>query len=414
MRYIKPNIICYRIAQAAAWLVATLVFRRKLLRNEIRGKKGPFVVIANHQTALDFVNLIGATGRPMSFVISNSFYNTLPIKGFLKKMGVIPKQQFQTTVDDLKRIMAVVNNGQPVVIYPAGLMCEDGLSTPIPTATYKFLKWLRADVYVAKARGTYFVMPKWAKGMRPGRTYMDIYKLFSAEELSQLDVEAIRKKTDAALLFDTYREQDVLPVRYRNNQNIAGLENVLYTCPHCRKEFSIRQTDRSTLQCGCCGYAQTSDRYAFLHKTGAVGQEIRYVSDWSRLVYNDLKKRMESGDETELSCRATIRMIDEKKHKFVDVGAGTVTLTQKGFAIAGQIQGADVDIFAPIAGIPTLPFSPGKHFEVQQGRTIYRCVPEDGRLVMKYINMVKIFFELSRRAALPAQGAEAMRASAQQ
>ena len=68
MHYKKPNLLCYRIAQIAAWLVATFVFRRKILRNEIKGKKGPFVVIANHQAALDFVNLIGATRRPMSFV----------------------------------------------------------------------------------------------------------------------------------------------------------------------------------------------------------------------------------------------------------------------------------------------------------------------------------------------------------
>ena len=83
MHYKKPNLLCYRIAQIAAWFVATFIFRRKILRNEIKGKHGPFVVIANHQAALDFANLIGAVRRPMSFVISNSFYNTLPIRGFL-------------------------------------------------------------------------------------------------------------------------------------------------------------------------------------------------------------------------------------------------------------------------------------------------------------------------------------------
>ena len=131
MRYQKPNLFFYRIAQAVSWLAATVIFRRQILRNEIKGKKGPFVVIANHQAALDFVNLIGATARPMTFVISNSFYSTLPIKGLLDKMGVIPQQQFQTSVKDLKRIKAVIDRGEPVVIYPAGLMCEDGLSTPI-------------------------------------------------------------------------------------------------------------------------------------------------------------------------------------------------------------------------------------------------------------------------------------------
>ena len=132
MEYQKPNRFLYRVAQVVCWFVATFVFRRRILRNEIRGKKGPFVVIANHQAALDFVNLIGAAWRPMSFVISQSFFTTLPVKGYMKKIGVIPKQQFQTTVRDLKKIRAVIEAGQPAVIYPAGLMSEDGLSTPSP------------------------------------------------------------------------------------------------------------------------------------------------------------------------------------------------------------------------------------------------------------------------------------------
>ena len=97
MKYKRPRWFFYRVAQVVSWIVATFVFRRKVVRNEIKGLRGPFVVIANHEAALDFVNLIGLTARRMSFVISNSFYSTLPIKGFLDKMGIIPKQQFQTS-----------------------------------------------------------------------------------------------------------------------------------------------------------------------------------------------------------------------------------------------------------------------------------------------------------------------------
>jgi len=110
-------------------------------------------------------------------------------------------------------------------------MCEDGLSTPIPAATYKFLKWLGVDVYVAKATGTYFVMPKWTGGMRPGRTTMDIYKLFDARELADMDVETVKKRTEEALLFDAYREQEQMQVTYKHNDDLQGLENVLYMCP---------------------------------------------------------------------------------------------------------------------------------------------------------------------------------------
>ena len=104
MQYRKPNLFVYRFTQAISWVASKLLFRLKIGRNDIKNKKGAFLVIGNHQCALDFVNLITATSRPMTFVFSKSFFSTLPIQGFLRKLGVIPKQQFQTTVGDMKKM----------------------------------------------------------------------------------------------------------------------------------------------------------------------------------------------------------------------------------------------------------------------------------------------------------------------
>lgn len=363
-------------------------------RNEIKDQKGPFVVIANHQCAYDFVNLICATGRPMSFVISRSFFSSLPIKGFLEKMGVIPKQQFQTTVTDMKNMKAVIDNGQPLVIYPAGLMCEDGLSTPIPAATYKFLKWLGVDVYVARTYGSYFVMPKWTGGMRPGRTSIDIYKLMGKEELAEMDVDQIRRLTDEALLYDAYREQENNPQRYAKNSNISGIEHVLYVCPHCGGEFTMTVMDGHRLQCTVCGYSQRSDEYGFLHNDGGIGPEIRYVSDWSRLIFQRLTEEIRQNPKISLTSTCRFHMISPDKPKFEDVGSGAITLQNGSFHITGTIHGVPADLHVPVGNVPTLPFSPGKYLEIQDGCKIYRCVLDDGKLVMKFINMVKIFHQL--------------------
>lgn len=393
MHYTKPLKCNYWIAQAVSWVVSKLIFRNKVLRNEIKNAQGPFVVIANHQCAYDFVNLICATRRPMSFVISQSFFNSLPIKGFLHKMGVIPKQQFQTTVADMKRMKAVIDHGQPLVIYPAGLMCEDGLSTPIPSATYKFLKWLGVDVYVARTVGSYFVMPKWSKGMRPGKTTIDIYKLFSKEELADISIDAVKAATDEALLFDAYRDQNADPQIFRNGSDIAGLQNVLYRCPECGQEFTISAPDSHTLRCSACGYSQHSDQYGFLHNDGH-GPEIRYISDWSRLIFEDFKQTLRKNPEYSVSVETDIHILCDNKPKFVPAGHGLLTVSTAGITLSGQLNAEALSIHVPIGSVPTLPFSPGRYLEVQHGSDIYRCVLHDGRLVMKLINMVKILYEL--------------------
>ncbi len=404
MSYVRPGLLHYRTAQAASWLVSKMVFRRKFLRNEIKSKKGPFVVIANHQAALDFVNLIGATNRPMSFVISNSFYSSLPLKKFMDRMGVIPKQQFQTTVSDMKRLKAVVDAGEPLVLYPAGLMCEDGLSTPIPGATYKFLKWLDVDVYVARTTGSYFVMPKWAPNLRPGRTYMDIYQLFSAEELKQLDVGEIRRRTDEALLFDAYAEQQAHRIRYSGGADLRGLENVVYMCPHCEAEYSIRVEGKDTLRCDDCGFAHRADATGLLENSGTCNTHVPHISQWSRLIMEKVQAQLASGALEALSASVEIQMIASGTTKFQPVGEGTLTLSAQGFCYEGSLNGKLWTLQLPIGGYPTLPFKPGKYLEIQDGSTIYRCVLKDGRQVMKFIHLLKLLHQNAQtgRQAAPA------------
>ncbi len=382
----------------AAWFVAVFVFKRKFLRNEIKGKKGPYVIIANHEASLDFVNLVGATSTPLNFVISKSFFDTLPMQKVVSKLGMIPKQQFQTSIKDLNRMKSVIESGNVLVIYPAGLMCEDGLSTPVPVATYEFIKWLKTDVYVAKTSGTYFSMPKWSKGMRKGRTYLDIYKMYSKEELAEAPVSEIKAKADEALKFDAYQDQEKILVRYKKNADITGLENVLYMCPECKSEFTIRVKKKKDIYCERCDFEQTCDEYGFLHRVGREGPELRYVSDWSSLILDIVRQKITSGDKAPLTTHAKISMIDAEKHKFLEVGEADVTLFEDCFIIKGELRGESVDIKVPTATFASLPFKPGKYFEIQHGSDIYRCYPTDGALVMKFINMVKVYYEINTAA----------------
>ena len=394
----KPGRFHFALARLICRPFSALLFKRKFYRNELRGKKGPFVVIANHQAALDFVNLIDATDVPISFVLSHAFYHTLPIRGFLSRMGVIPKLQFQSGVADLNAMKSVVKDGGALAIYPTGLMCEDGLPTPLPIATHRFLAWLGVDVYVARTYGAYFVEPKWGKGFRPGRTYVDIYRLFTAEELKTKPTEAIEDAVTAALDFDAYREQDKLRVHYKRGGRIEGLEKVLYRCPHCEKEFTMGVKNKNTLFCSACGYELTSDEHAMLHNYKGIGEEYRYVSDISRITQEALRKQITEGTLTSISFHARVDMIDYKKRKFLPAGEVNVTLTADEFLLEGTLKGEIVSLRLPTVNLASLPFTAGAYLEIQNEQTIYRCYPDDGDVVMKVIHMVKIFYALRKAA----------------
>lgn len=385
----------YKLTQVLSGIVAKVVFKRKFIRNELKGKKGPIVIVGNHQAALDFTALIGATNEHISYVVSDSFYNTLPLKKPMDTIGVIPKQQFQTSIKEIAQMRSVIKKGGILMMYPSGLMCEDGLPTPIPRATYEFLKWLGADVYAARTSGTYFCTPKWSGKIRPGTTYLDVYKLIDKDDLANMSPEQIKTAVDGALDFDAYREQEKHMVKYLSADNVEGLENVLYICPNCKKEFSVRTRNKSTLYCTECGFAHTSDKYGFLHNSGSIGDEIRYVSDWSRFVNARVREEIESGKLTCLTATATVQTIDHDKGKYVDIGRAKITLTKESFIIDGILNGEEQILEIPHLSFASIPFSPGKRIEIQNNKVTYRCILDDGKLAQKFVNMVKVFYELN-------------------
>lgn len=389
-----PNKFMYMLARIGAGAVSKFLYKRKFMRNEIKNIKGPAIILANHESALDFVNLINATRAKMNFVVSNSFYNTLPIREAMRGAGVIPKNQFQTNMHDIGRMREVIRNNGILVMYPAGLMCEDGISTPIPEPTYRFVQWLAADVYIARSYGTYFCKPKWAKKTRPGRTYIDIYKLCNKDELVSMSADDFRLMCESALLFDAYREQEELLVKYKGGDNLEGLENILYVCPCCRSEHKI-VTEGNTIRCVECGYEEYSDEYGFLHKRSGCGAEMRYVSDWNGFAVTVMSEKINTGAFQGLYSKAKIYTIDYKKKKYVESGEGELTLKDAALRLVGVVKGEPVDITTPASHFPSLPFKPGVNIDFQHGGEIYRLELEDGRLCMEFINAIKYYYQMS-------------------
>lgn len=393
-RYKKPNIFVYKVFYLVSKLACKIKFNLKVEHNDLKGIKGPFVVIGNHESAIDFMPACVAIKQRIHFVISNSFYSTLKIRKLLDAVGCIPKNQFQTSVVDMKKMKIAVDNGSPIFIYPAGLMSENGISTPVPTSTAKTLKWFGKDVYVLKTSGSYLTDPKWSKKWRKGKITVNVEKFIDAESLKNINHDELNEKVQQALYYDAYSYQEKVMQKFKGGNNIDGLEKVLYKCPHCNGEYTVRSNGFDTLTCDC-GYSVKGDEYGFLNQNCDVPLIYKKPSDWAKFIENSVKEEILADENYILSAKTQIHMINDTKHKFEQVGEGVVTLDRKQFTLAGTINGQKIEKTFPTIFFPMLPFKPGVRFELQDSRDIYRCVLEDGKQVTKWIYALKTFFNMN-------------------
>lgn len=391
---IKP--LSYVIGKVGSWIFSKFFLKLKVLRNDIPKKDGRRkVVICNHESFYDFMAVITAIKGPMHMVTSSSMIRSLPICEMIKKFGVIDKNQFQTLPSDMKKMKAVLDDGKTLVLFPAGVMPEGGYSTPIPSATAKTLRWFNADVYVANIRGTYLTKPKWSKIMRKGKTSIEIYKLASAEEFTSLSVEDADKLIGANLYFDAYKNNLQDKIKFKNGSNAEGLENVVFKCPNCNKDYSIVSENQSELRCVECGYSVKMDDMGILHPNGDIPLVYSLVSDWHRFVEKSVFERVKNDENFALKTEADVYKINDKKHRFEKVGSATVILDKENFEINGKVNNEDFKKVIFAKNLPLLPSVPGKHFDIQDGADIYRIYPKEPKIVIEWILSLKAIYKLS-------------------
>ena len=395
--YRKPNPFVFHTLQFLSKVICKVYFRMKIVRNDLKGSSGRRVIIANHEAAMDFLTTYAVVPSNTHAITSRAIMHTLPICSLMQACGIIEKNQFQTSVMDLRRMRAVLDNDGILMFYPAGLMTESGMSTPIPQATGKSLRWFDADVYVAKIRGSYLSQPKWSKKIRRGRLTMDLYKLASREELAAMTNEEAEQLVEQHMAFDAYRYNDAQKIPYENGDHIEGLENVLYQCPVCGQEFTMTAVKKNTLSCSACGYTVQSDVYGMLTAQNGHETVFRYPSDWHAHIEENVRRHIQDHPDYHLETQATILQINEKRHRFEPVGEGLVTLDPGCFRIDGMLRGSPFRQEFSTRDFPMLPFKPGKCFEIQHGSEIYRIQPNDGRIVMKWILTLKTAYQLRNR-----------------
>jgi predicted RNA-binding Zn-ribbon protein involved in translation (DUF1610 family) len=363
-----------------------LCFRLKVDRKELVLPKGPYIVLANHKTMLDFLFvMLPLYPRRLNAVTAQKFFLYRPLHKLLPMMGCIPKNMFDPDIRSVVGIKTILKRGDSVLLFPEGRCSANNEYVGISKATGKLLKKLGVPVISCYIEGVGVCAPHWRKGVRFGRTRVTYKNLFSEEALKSLSIDEINTAIGARLSGEEGVSPPDKPFHTSRARKLAeGLHYILYWCPKCGLEYTT-ETEGNTIRCSACGNAADLDRGAnLIPAADGVIPEGR-VSSWFReQVRNEMKSLSE--DMEPISEKVEVYLPAAKPGAGTEVcGIGTVRLDPKGWYYDGELSGEQVNLFFPVETVPALSYDHHENFQIYSNGVYYMFVPDDKRRCLKYV-----------------------------
>lgn len=332
----------------------------------------PFIILSNHPSGYD-VYFIADMIKPIrsSFILNYYYFKFKLIKFLVTKIGVIPKKLFTPDLKTIKGTIKMTKAGYPVFMCPEGRLQLDGTSYYITKETGKFLKQLKLPIVLITIQGAYISKPKWRKHRIKSYVETKITKVITKEEVLNLTGNELNDLINKCLYtneFDYIKEKGLT---FKDNKKAKGLENILYYCPKCKCEHTLK-TKGNTIKCEKCGFELTlQEDYHFNDNEF----NIKTIHDWYLLITEYEKENIKNN--INLSCEVKVKKYNIENKKFNEKGTGKCTLTNSCFKYEGDLKVKEFTIDMKM--LRALAFSCGEEFECYYNDELYYFYPKTNK-----------------------------------
>jgi 1-acyl-sn-glycerol-3-phosphate acyltransferase len=354
-----PPYILYRIL---AWVVKTLFYKKLGVniryRVNLRDYPSSYIVVSNHASRLDYIYVtLAFLPHSLNYVGGYNEFFRSHLAGIFRWMQVIPKKNFVSdpyTIREMKRVLA---RGGRVALFPEGMSSISGANQPCMTATGKLLKHCGLPVLLIKIAGGYLTSPKFSTLERPGRVDIVVDSLFTPEDLANMSAGEIQRKVDQAIAHDDYQWNKETRISYDGKGEMAhNLHTLLYWCPKCHREFTMRG-EGSRIICSSCGNGAVMNEYYDLiplDETCVIPDTPRVWFDMERQNVRAWIRRgdFEMREKVKLGTLPKYRYLKKQDTSEIS-GAGEILLNREGFHFTGENDGAPFSFSLRPENLPT-------------------------------------------------------------
>lgn len=323
-----------------------------------RKDKRGYLFLSNHTSRMDYIfNALPLLPHTHNFVVGyNEFYRS-HLAGIFKLLKTIPKKNFVPDDYAIKEILRVAEAGGRIFLFPEGMNSIRGYNQPVAVATGKLVKYLRLPVYYSVIKGGYLTCPKHTEDERCGKVEVVYDKMFEPEDLDELTADEIQSIINEKLWHDDFAWNKERKYAYDMHGKAAErLEDLLFYCPKCGAQFSMRG-EGNIIRCENCGNgAQIDETYAF-HPLDAHCVIPETQTEWTKLQREIVRKETED-ENFSFSAEVQLGVLPKhgllkKKATSVIVGEGTLTVDNTGLRYEGTKDGAPYTFFVASKNLPT-------------------------------------------------------------
>jgi 1-acyl-sn-glycerol-3-phosphate acyltransferase len=126
-------------------------------------RRGPALLIANHQSFLDPIAVGLAARRHLCYLARKTLFRNHLFGDLLRSFNVVPVDQEGVAKEGLKTVLEQLQAGQAVLIFPEGERTRTGQMQPLKPGIQLLIKRARAPIVPVGVAGAYQAFPRTQK-----------------------------------------------------------------------------------------------------------------------------------------------------------------------------------------------------------------------------------------------------------
>lgn len=303
---------------------------KKIMPAEVKKLQAPYLVLSNHVGFWD--PFIAGHFLPhfTHFVSSDAVFRNPLLRFFLTRLGTIPKKKNMRDSQVIRDIVTVIRQGENVGIFPEAVRNWSGSTSPMDPSIGKLIKMLKVPVVVPVLKGMNLLHPRWAFKLRPYPMEVEYKLLFTKEEVTTLDSQAIFEGLTAGMKHDevAYQQKRMEKINYSKRAEHIG--HALYLCPECQAIDSFH-AEGNDFQCDQCKYDIHIDDYGFFERKSEGKLHFNNIRDWfdweeKELVNFVREKYLSKSEEPIFTDKKMEIFKNDAKGELVPIGLADVHL----------------------------------------------------------------------------------------